>query len=438
MSDWTHPGLLTGSPVVADTVAANKFANYTLTNVFLGSTDGMSLGLSGITIANLVGALPGTAFTVSGWTGSGSLISGAAGISKAQGVVTASKDAGYTLTDGSLSSTDGMSLRLKGITTANLAATTVGNTFTVGGWTGTGVLTGGGGNGTTGAASGNVTASKDAGFTLANASLSSTDGMTLVMKGITSADLVDTGPGGNLFTVSGWTHAGSLTGVSDSLTAVESSNVTLSNSQMKAGTTSFVLTGITTANLTVTATTGHPAYILDASDFSAGPANLTASGTVNAIIFGGTGGHDTLTVAAGETGKNILIGNGAFDTLTDNGSGRNILIGAGSGGDTITGDGNDILVSGATIYDSDTGAHIAALDAILDEWNSTQKYAVRITRIMNGLTPELFALNSSTITPDTIANTLSDGTGQSVNANWFIASSQDTVTENGGETDTII
>jgi hypothetical protein len=300
------------------------------------------------------------------------------------------------------------------------------------------VLTGGGGNGTTGAASGMVTASKNAGFTLANASLSSTDGMTLVMKGITSADLADTGPGGNLFTVSGWTHAGSLTGVSDTVTAIESSNVTLNNAELNAGTMSLGLSGITTANLTVTATTGHPAYILDASAFSAGSANLTASGTVNAIIFGGTGGHDTLTVAAGETGKNILIGNGAFDTLTDNGSGRNILIGAGSGGDTITGDGNDILVSGTTFYDSDTGANIAALDAILDEWNSTQKYAVRITRIMNGLTPELLALNSSTITPDTNANTLSDGTGQAANANWFIASSQDTVTENGGETDTIV
>ena len=37
--------------------------------------------------------------------------------------MTASKDASYTLTNTSLSSTDGMSLALSGITTANLTAT---------------------------------------------------------------------------------------------------------------------------------------------------------------------------------------------------------------------------------------------------------------------------------------------------------------------------
>jgi hypothetical protein len=57
--------------------------------------------------------------------------------------------------------------------------------------------------------------------------------------------------------------------------------------------------------------------------------NLTARGSVNAIIFGGSAGHDTLTVASGASGNNILIGNGTGDTLTDNGSGHNILIGAG-------------------------------------------------------------------------------------------------------------
>ena len=128
------------------------------------------------------------------------------------------------------------------------------------------------------------------------------------------------------------------------------------------------LSGITTANITVTASSGSPAYIVDASAFSAGPTNLTATGTVDAILYGGTGGHDTLTVAAAGSGNNILIGNGATDTLTDNGTGRNFLIGGGAGSDTITGNGNDILLSGTTNYDSNTAGNIAGLDAILAEW----------------------------------------------------------------------
>ena len=331
VSDWTHTGLLTGSTVVADTVAANKFANYTLTNVFLGSTDGMSLGLSGITIANLVGALPGTTFTVSGWTGSGSLFSGAAGIDKAQGVVTASKDAGYTLTDGSLSSTDGMSLRLKGITTANLAATTVGNTFTVGGWTGTGVLTGGGGNGTTGAASGMVTASKNAGFTLTNASLSSTDGMTLVMKGITSADLADTGPGGNLFTVSGWTHAGSLTGSTvsvDTVEAVKNADFTLTDASLASTDgMSLGLSEITIANLG--ATSGGKTFTVG---------GWTGSGLLDGGGIGNSKATGIVTASkdAGFTLSNTSLSSTDGMTLGLNGITSANLTDTGSGGNTFT------------------------------------------------------------------------------------------------------
>ena len=53
----------------------------------------------------------------------------------------ASKSAGFTLTNASLSSTDGMVLGLSGIRTANLAATSTGKTFTVSGWTASGSLT---------------------------------------------------------------------------------------------------------------------------------------------------------------------------------------------------------------------------------------------------------------------------------------------------------
>ena len=54
-------------------MTASKTANFTLTNTSLSSTDGMSLALSGITTANLTATAAARRFTVSGWTGSGSL-----------------------------------------------------------------------------------------------------------------------------------------------------------------------------------------------------------------------------------------------------------------------------------------------------------------------------------------------------------------------------
>ena len=103
-----------------------------------------------------------------------------------------------------------MSLGLSGITTANLTATVSGASFTVSGWSGTGSLTG---------TAATVTDAGGGGFTLTNTSLSSTNGMSLTLSsGITTANLTDTA-GGNTFTVSGWTHFGSLTGTGDAVAA---------------------------------------------------------------------------------------------------------------------------------------------------------------------------------------------------------------------------
>ena len=80
-----------------------------------------------------------------------------------------------------------------------------------------------------------------------------------------------------------------------------------------------------------------------------------------------------------------MIGGSGKDTLSDTGTGYNILIGGG-GVDTLTGNGNDILISGTTSYDSNTSANIAALDAILAEWSSSDSYSTRISKIMSGIT----------------------------------------------------
>ena len=79
----------------------------------------------------------GGTFTVSGWTGSGSLSAPASN----PDTIDASKNANFTLFDTSLSTSDGMSMDLSGITSANLTySDTGGITFTVSGWTGSGSL----------------------------------------------------------------------------------------------------------------------------------------------------------------------------------------------------------------------------------------------------------------------------------------------------------
>ncbi|MGA2703380.1 MAG: MBG domain-containing protein, partial [Isosphaeraceae bacterium] len=180
---------------------------------------------------------------------------------------------------------------------------------------------------------------------------------------------------------------------------------------------------------------GQTIAIVDASAFT-GVTNLSAGGTVNAIMFGGSANGSTLSATG--SGNDVLIGGSGKDTLTDRGTGHNILIG-GPGVDTLTGNGNDILISGTTNYDSNTSANIAALDAILAEWSSNDSYSLRISKIMRGVGPTGFtdALNSSTCQSDGVANTVSDGASTTQN-NWFIVNSKDKVTKQGNETQTIV
>ncbi len=266
--------------------------------------------------------------------------------------------------------------------------------------------------------------------------------MFLALSGFITADLTELGAGnqntgGYTFNVSGWTHQGFLEGFNIArVTASESSSITLTNSSLTSGTMSMGLSGITAANLTVSAATGHPALIIDASAFS-GPTNLTAAGTVNAILYGGTGSQGSLTAAG--SGNDILIGNAGDTSLTDIGSGHNILIGGGAGGDVVLGNGNDILVSGTTEYDSHTTAHIAALDAILAEWDSGNSYASRVQKIKTGVgANHADKFTSHTISADPNKNTVADGAFATQHGDWFLVSSKDHVTKKSNEVKTII
>ena len=116
---------------------------------------------------------------------------------------------------------------------------------------------------------------------------------------------------------------------------------------------------------------------------------------------------------------------------------HNILIG-GAGVDTLTGNGYDILIGGTTTYDNDLSGSIAALDAILAEWASSDPYSLRISKIMSGVGADgTDALSSSTCQSDGTANTLKDGVSSTQN-NWFLVNSKDKVTKQSQETETIV
>ena len=133
----------------------------------------------------------------------------------------------FTLTNAAVTFTaadafNGATIQFNGNIGREIDAKGTTNSFDVSGLTGAATLTAPIAAGTVST----VAASKTAGYTLTNTSLSSTDGMKLTLK------------------------------------------------------------GITTANLTAMATSGNPAVIVDASAFT-GVTNLTAAGTGNAILFGG-------------------------------------------------------------------------------------------------------------------------------------------------------
>src|SRR5262249_22458024 len=92
--------------------------------------------------------------------------------------------------------------------------------------------------------------------------------------------------------------------------------------------------------------------------------------------------------------------------ILQGGTGRDILI-AGQGGGTLIGNlGGDILIGGSTNYDN----NLAALQAILSEWNSSASYAVRTAALASDF-------NNNTVRDNGIPNYLQGGAGQ----DWFFA-----------------
>ncbi len=167
-----------------NTLAESGNVNFTLTNTSLAGVGTDTL--ANLQVANLTGGTSSNTFTVSGWSGEGSFVGGGG----TTDTLVASKDVSFTLSNVRLQSSDGMNLSLTGFTKATLSGGAGNNTFTVGGWTGTGSLSGGKGTDT-------LSAMRDTNMTLTNTSLVSAGFGTLTLSSIETANLV----GGDLANV---------------------------------------------------------------------------------------------------------------------------------------------------------------------------------------------------------------------------------------------
>ncbi len=361
VSGWTGTGTLAGAGG-ADTIVASKNVNFTLSDSALQSSDGMNLALSGFTKATLTGGAGANTITVDDWTGTGTLAGGSS-----SDTLSVTRDGNLTLTTASFTTTGSVmafgSLTLSGFEAARLTGGLENNTFTVSGWNGTGSIAGGGGIDT-------VAATRNANVTLSDTQLLASNNLIMTLTGIGIGNLSG-GSSANIFTASDWTGTGTLDGLSgvDRFVAVRDTDMTLTN-------TAFAATGFGTLTLAAIET-----------------ANLSGGASANKLVANQfTLGSVTLQ---GANGDDVLLGGTKNDSLVG-GSGRDMLIG-GAGADILIGDvtvtgssGEDILIGGTTSFSggisaTPTAAELASLDALMSEWRRPDlAYAARVGNLRDG------------------------------------------------------
>lgn len=288
----------------------------------------------------------------------------------------------FTLTDASLKGSGAD--KLVGVEIARLTGGAGSNTFTVSGWTGGGGFVGGGGTGDA------IVVTKNSDFTLSDARLQTSDGMTLSLTGIARATL-NGGVGDNRFDIGDWRGAGAVSGGTgvDTLFVARNTDMTLTNAALvSVGFGAVALRGIEAAHLVG----GDGDNKLRADAFSAGSVTLQ-----------------------GGRGNDVLIGGAKNDTLRG-GEGRDLLIG-GLGADTLAGDaGDDILLGGTSSH----SGKVAALDALMLEWTRPLSYSVRLANLLNGGGANgAIRLDASTVKNDSSAI---DRLAGDADVDWFLAS----------------
>ncbi len=335
---------------------------FNLSDSSLTRLGGPTFSLSGFSgeTANLTGGASDDAFTVSGWSGGGSLSGGGS----ADSVVSVSNASSQTITDGQLTR-DGSNLSLSSITNASLTGGSSANTMvasgrstgvTLNGGNGNDTLTGTGSNDTIGGGGGadRLVEQRDVDVTLTDSqfvaggetdALSSIERTTItggassqtinasgfsgastlsgaggadILTGGNSADTLDGGPGGD--TLTGGNGSDILDGGpgNDTLAGGSGTDV-VQASGIQSGVltpTSFTdpalgtdsLSGMNQANLTGTA----GGDLIDASTWSAG--RVTVNGLAGNDDIRGGSSSDVLT---GADGNDSIAGNGGTDTLVE-------------------------------------------------------------------------------------------------------------------------
>ncbi len=474
ISGWYGSGTLTGGGGTADKIVYAGGGNFRLSNTHLSDTLGPSLSIATIEVAELSGNADVNNFDITDWTGSGSIAGGAE-----RDTVIAAGNVNYTLANTSLTLGSKV-INLSGVEVAHLMGGGSANTFSVSDWTGWGSLSGGGGNDV-------VNVAKNSNFTLSDSELLSTDGMSLTLVGIGTANLAG-GLGQNQFDVSGWNGRGSIAGVSaldvdmvlDTVIMIRDGNFKVSDTLLSvataSSTTTISLTGIDYAYLA--GGSGNNSFMLDdwtgrgvlhggggvnslaidrnvdmqlsdyvitasdgmsmdliligLADLTGGVGNnvldaslFTGNATLDGdagddILFGGVGNGKLF----GGAGNDILIGNAGSDILAGQ-AGRDLLIG-GFGEDSLDGGiDEDILIGASTVY----GNNEQALIAIMAEWSSTNLlYSERISNIA-------LLLGGSSLIDDENLDVIKGGR----NLDWFLAAlTDDLITDlNRGGAETV-
>lgn len=345
LSGWTGTASVDGLGG-ADRILVSRDVNFTLTNSMLSTSDGVTVSLISIEAATLTGGASANTFNLSGWTGAmASTILGGGGSDS----VVVARDGNFTLSNTQLSVKQGTSTvllaTLGSIEQAELTGGLSSNSFTIGAWTGTGIIDGAAGADT-------VLRTANVNFTLTDVLLSSSDAMSMSLVSIDVANLTG-GVSNNFMDVSGWTKNAILNGGGgiDELRITKDADIRLAPLTFATDGLNATISNFERAKITGGASDNK----LDASSFT-GIAELY-----------------------GEGGADILLGGNGADMLYG-GAGRDLLIG-GLGADLLDGGADDdILIGSRTAY----GNNFLALESIMDEWSSPNSYASRVAAIKNG------------------------------------------------------
>lgn len=347
VSGWTGVVTLDGGDGNGDTILATNNANFVLTDSLLTRSTGGTVNLLSVERAKLTGGTGDNSFTLTGWTGSGSVIAG-----DGHDSVVAENNGNFVLRDKSLSRTGKKVMGLTAVEEGDLTGGGGQNVFTIDDWTGVGTLDGAAGTD-------RVTQTNDLDYVLDDAYLARTGWGTMNLVSLEDAWLVG-GDSDNWMTVTGWTGTARLDGVDgyDLLQSANDADFTLADTNMTRSTGgTFTLANIEWAELaggasanvfTVDAWTGK-AFIdgqggtdtirsTNDADFvlrdgglsrsTGGEFNLAA--IENAALTGGLsdntfdlqGWHGTAALAGGAGDDGFLAGGNADFVLGDSGLAR--------------------------------------------------------------------------------------------------------------------